>query len=181
MVGARGVAANTAAAANARAQAEHGQRSIAAETDLAAARASLAVVRPVDVKAEEADLVAAKKAVVREREASPMHRLAASIFRVDAASLTAENYETVRRVAILSLGTLVSFGTLAAGLISVLPERSERRPGKLSLALRQMIAARRKTLRRIDDQTRVEWRDRPRFIYVPTDAEGRVLNPDTRR
>jgi hypothetical protein len=171
-------AANMAAVANARAQAEHARRSGAAEADLAAARAALAAVKPLDLKAEEAVFVAAKQAVVREREASPMHRLAASIFRVDAASLTAENYETVRRVAILSLAALVSVGTLAAGLISALPDRDARKPSKLSRMLRAWIARRRRAIYR-DVPGPVRFRDR--VIHIPVDALGRVLNPDTKR
>ena len=170
-----GAAANAAANANARAQADHARAEAAAEADLAAARAELVALKPIDLNAE--DVVAAKKAVERERAASPMHRLAASIFRVDTANLTAEDYQWVRRAATLSLATIVSVGTLAAGLISSLPDRSDK-PSKLSLALRRMIAARRKTIRRL--QVRTEFKDRMRFVYVPVDASGKVLNPDAR-
>jgi hypothetical protein len=175
-----GAAANAAAAANAKAQAEHAKRSAAAEADLAAARGALAAVKPVDLKAEGSELVAAKQTVVREREASPMHRLAASIFRQDAGVLKTEDYEAVRRVAILSIAVLVSVGTLAAGLISALPDRGSK-PGKLKLAIRKAIAARRKTLRRLEETVRVEYRDRVKLVYVPTDpVSGRVLDPDTK-
>ncbi len=170
-------AANSVAAANARAQADHAKRLAAAEADLAAARAALAAAKPVDLKAAETDLVAAKKDVERARAASPMHRLGASIFRVAPAALTAEGYELVRRVAIISLATIVSAGTLIAGLISSLPDRSAK-PSKLSLALRRMIAARRKTLRRLKETVRVEVRDRMKLVYVPVDAADKVLDPD---
>jgi hypothetical protein len=175
-----GAAANTVAAANARAQGEHAKHVAAAETGLAAARAALAAVKPVDIKTAEADLVAAKKDVEHARAASPMHRLAASIFRVGTADLTAEGYESVRRVAILSLAAIVSAGTLIAGLISSLPDRGSTRPSKLAMALRRMIAARRKTIRRLRETVRVEYRDR--LVYLPTDpVTGRVLDPDARR
>jgi hypothetical protein len=177
-----GAAANTVAAANARAQAEHAKHVAAAETDLAQARTALAAVKPVDIKTAEADLVAAKKDVEQARAASPMHRLAASFFRVGTADLTAEGYESVRRVAILSLAAVVSAGTLVAGLISALPERGTRSPSKLSRALRAMIAARRKTIRRLQETVRTEYRDRTIFRYVPTDpVSGRVLDPDLPR
>ena len=170
-------AANAAASANARAQAEHTRRASVAEADLATARAALAALKPVDIKAEEETLVAAKRSVDRERAANPMSRIAASFHQVDTANLRAEDYQGFRRFVTLSLATLMAVGTLAAGLISALPERGERRPSKLSLALRKMIAARRKTLRRIKE--RVEFRDRVKIVHVPVDrATGLVLDPD---
>jgi hypothetical protein len=65
-----------------------------------------------------------------------------------------------------------------AGLISALPDRGDR-PSKLSLALRRLIAARRKTIRRIEEKVRTEVRERVRMIYVPVDvATGRIIDPD---
>jgi hypothetical protein len=169
-------AAGAVAAANARAQADHARRAAAAETDLAQARAALAAVQPVDITAKEADLVAAKREVERERAASPMHRLAASIFRTDTANLKPEDYAAVRRFVTLSLAALMAGGTLAAGLISALPDRDARKPSKLARALRAMFAARRRSLRRITETVRTEYRDR--LVAVPVDKLGRVLNPD---
>ena len=92
-----GVAAvNAAVTANARAQAEHARLVSAAEIDLAAARAALSALKPVDLKPEQQSLVAAEQDVVRERAASPVHRLAASIFDVDASRLSVSDYEAVR-------------------------------------------------------------------------------------
>ena len=52
-------------------------------------------------------------------------------------------------------------------------------PSKLARALRAMAAARRKTLRRIRETIRTEYRDRTTFIHVPVDhATGRVIDPD---
>jgi hypothetical protein len=124
-------AAGSVAAANAKAQAEHAARSAASETALSAARAELAAWRPVDLTGAEADVVAAKQAVERERASSPMHRLAASIFRTNTADLQAADYEQLRRIVSLSVGAILAFGTLAAGLISALPERGDK-PSKLS-------------------------------------------------
>jgi hypothetical protein len=172
-------AANEAAGANAKAQAEHAKRAAAAEADLTAARAALAALHSIEPKAEEADLVTAKRAVERERAANPMSRLAAAIFRTDTANLTAEDYQAFRRFVTLSLAGLMAGGTLAAGLISALPERGTRQ-GKLARAIRAMVAARRKRLRRIEPT--IEYRDRTIFRYVPTDpVSGRVLDPDRPR
>jgi hypothetical protein len=170
-------AAGSVAAANAKAQAEHAARSATTETSLGAARAELAAWRPVDLTGAEADVVAAQQAVERERAANPMTRLAASLFRTDTANLKAEDYQWLRRTVSVSVGAILAFGTLAAGLISALPERSDK-PGKLSRAIRAMVAARRKRLRRI--QERVEYRDRVKFVHVPVDVLGRVLNPDAK-
>jgi hypothetical protein len=177
-----GPAANAAASANAKAQAEHARRLAAAEADLAAARAALTAAKPIDLKAKEADLVAAKHAVVREREASPMHRLAASIFRVEVGDMPASDYEAVRRVSILSIAALVSVGTLGAGLISSLPDRGAKRPSKLARALRKLAARwRRRLVIRRDVPGPIEYRDRVRVVHVPVDRiTGLVVDPDAK-
>ena len=108
-------AANAAAAANARAQAEHAHRAAAAEADLAAARTALAAVQPLDIKAEQAAVVAAQQAVDRERAANPLSRLAASLYSTDVANFRPEDYATVRKAITLSLAFLMAVGTLGAG------------------------------------------------------------------
>jgi hypothetical protein len=169
-------AANAAVSANARAQADHAKRAEAAEADLTAARAALAALKPVDLKVEEEKLVEATRSVDRERAASPMHRLAASLFKVEPGKLRVEDYEAVRRAVTLSIAVILAIGTLAAGLISELPERGSK-PSKLALALRKMIGARRKTLCRIKE--RVEFKDRIRVVHIPVDrATGLVVDPD---
>jgi hypothetical protein len=170
-------AAGAVAAANAKAQAEHAARSATAETALAAARAELAALQPIDLTSAEAAVVTVKQAVERERAASPMHRLAASLFRTDTANLKAEDYEWLRRTVAVSVGAVLAFATLAAGLISALPERGTRSPSKLARAIRAMVAARRKKLRRIKE--RVEFKDRIRVVHIPVDrATGLVVDPD---
>jgi hypothetical protein len=172
-------AANEAAGANAKAQAEHAKRAAAAEADLTAARAALTAVHSIDLKTEEAEAVAAKKAVERERAANPMSRLAASIYGVDTANLRAEDYQVFRRFVTLSLAALMAGGTLAAGLISAVPDRGTRSPSKLARAIRAMVAARRKTLRRIRETVRTEVKEHVRLVYVPCDPQtGKVLDPD---
>jgi hypothetical protein len=171
-------AANAIAGSNSRAQAEHARRAAAADADLAIARSALAALKPIDLKAEEADLVTAKKAVERERAANPMTRLAASIFRTDTANLTAEDYQAFRRFVTLSLAALMAGGTLAAGLISALPERGTRSPSKLSRMVRAWLARRRRSIYR-DVPGPVQFRDRTIFKYLATDpVSGRVLDPD---
>jgi hypothetical protein len=172
-------AANAVAAANAKAQADHAARESSAEAALAAARAALTAAKPIDLTAAEADVVAAKQIVERERASSPMHRLAAALARTDTANLKAEDYEWLRRTVAVSVGAILAFGTLAAGLISALPERGDR-PSRLARALRAMAAARRKTLRRLKETVRTEVRDRTVYRYVPCDPHtGKVLDPDT--
>ena len=136
-------------------------------------------MKPVDLKVEETEVVTAQQAVVREREASPLHRLATSILGVDGvANLKAEQYEAVRRIAILSIAFLVYSGTLGTGLISSLPDRGSKRPSKLARALRGLAARWRKRL--------VVYRDVPgpvpfrdREIRMPVDRiTGLVVNPD---
>jgi hypothetical protein len=62
--------------------------------------------------------------------------------------------------------------------VSVLPRWSGR-PGKVSLAIRRMIAARRKTLRQYTPTVVTEFKDRLKFIYIPVDvATGRIIDPD---
>jgi hypothetical protein len=48
-----------------------------------------------------------------------------------------------------------------------------------ALLLPASLAARRKTLRRIRETVRVEYRDRVKLVYVPCDPKtGKVLDPD---
>ena len=164
-------AANAAANANAKAQADHAARAAAAERDLASARAALAALKPVDIKPEETGLTAAKQAVERERAANPMSRLAASIYRVSTSDLRDEDYQAVRRFVTLSLAGLMAGGTLAAGLISALPERGSR-PGRIANAIRFWVARKRKSVVRV-----VEVPGPERIVEV--DKIFRVPGPET--
>ena len=183
-------AANAVANANARAQADHAARAAAAETALASARAALAALKPVDIKAEEAGLTAAKQIVERERSANPMSRLAASIYRVGTSDLRDEDYQAVRRFVTLSLAGLMAGGTLTAGLISALPERGNR-PGRVSNAIRLWIARKRKSVVRtveipgperiveVDKILRVPGPETIKTVWLAYDvATGRRVKPD---
>jgi hypothetical protein len=161
---------------NARAQDAHSRRAAASEADLAAAR-SAAAIGP-SVADSERVVAEAKKTVEKARSESPLHRLTAAIYRTD--DLPAGAYATVKGAIVFSLAGALALGTLLCGWVSVAPPRGSR-PSKLSLAIRRLIAARRKTIRRLAETVRVEQREHVKFVYVPTDpATGRVLNPDDR-
>jgi hypothetical protein len=169
-----GGAAIAVAQANARAQDAHSRRMATAEADLAQAR-SAAIVGPSQASAEHS-VAEARKAVEKARSESPLHRLTAAIYRTD--DLPAGAYATVKGVVVFSLAAALALGTLLAGAISALPPHVARET-KLARALRAFLASRRKTLRRIRETVRIEYRDRVRLVYVPTDpATGRVLDPD---
>jgi hypothetical protein len=166
------VAANAAAQANARAQDAHSRRLASAEADLAAAR-SAAAVGPSVADSERA-LAEAKKAVEKARSESPLHRLTAAIYRTD--DLPAGAYATVKGAVVFSLAGALALGTLLAGWISVVPPRGSR-SSKLSLAIRRLIAARRRKIRRYEPTVVTRFKDR--IVYVPCDAAtGQILNPD---
>jgi hypothetical protein len=132
----------------------------------------------IDLKQAEADLTASKQRLAVERGDSVMHRAAAVWFGVTPADLDDARFQSFARVAIGVLAIAVSTATMLAAFISSMPPW-DGKESRLARALRAMIAARRKTLRRIRETVRVEYRDRVKFIYVPTDpATGRVLDPD---
>ncbi len=119
-----------------------------------------------------------REALERARAASSMHRLAASIFRVEPAALTAEGYEAVRRIAILSPAAIVSARTLVAGLISSLPDRGGR-PSKLARAARALLARwRRRLVISVNVPGPTEFRDRVVVRWQGYDVNrGIKVNP----
>ena len=92
-----------------------------------------------------------------------------------AAGLTDTQLDRVRSVVAVSLGFAVAFTTSLLAFLAHLEPRIPGRESKLARAVRAMVAARRKTLRRITPTIEVRYRDR--LIHVPVDALGRVLNP----
>jgi hypothetical protein len=117
-----------------------------------------------------------RKVVEKARAQSPLHRSTAAIYRAD--DLPSGAYAGVKGIVVFSLAGALTLGTLLAGWISVIPPRAAR-TSKLSRGFRSMIAARRKTLRRVRETVRIEYRDSVKLVYVPTDpATGRVLDPD---
>jgi hypothetical protein len=167
-------AALAVAQGNTRAQDAHSRRVEAAQADLAAAR-SAAAAGP-SVSDAERTVAEAKKAVEKTRAQSPLHRLTMAIYRTD--DLPAGAYATVKGAIVFSLAGALALGTLLAGWVSVIPPRAAR-ASKLTRAFRAWLASRRKTLRRIRETVRTEYRDRVKFVYVPCDPRtGKVLNPD---
>jgi hypothetical protein len=86
----------------------------------------------------------------------------------------------VKHWAVIALASATALATALAAVIASLPERGDK-PSQLARAIRALVAARRKTLRRLKETVRVEYRDRVKLVYVPCDpATGKVLDPDAR-
>jgi hypothetical protein len=112
-------------------------------------------------------------------EQNPVFRLTAAIYGEDVSAVTAAQFATVKKYAVAGLAIAFATLSMAVSVIAHLTPRSAKQPGKLSRALRAMFAARRKTLRRVRETVRTEYRDRTTFIHVPVDvATGRVIDPD---
>jgi hypothetical protein len=162
--------------ANAAAQKAHADELKDASALVSVAEARLAAVAsPPDMRASDQAIAEAKRRVADARAANPMFRVAAAWQRTPVEELTSEQFEAVKHWAIIALATATALATALAAIISALPDRSSK-PSKLAMALRRMIAARRRTLRRIRETVRVEYKNR--IVYVPTDTSGRVVNPD---
>jgi hypothetical protein len=136
---------------------------------------------PVSLAQAETDLAAAKQWLAVERNDSVMHRAASAWFGVTPAELSDARFQAFARVAIGALAVSISTATMLAAFVSNLP-KWDGRPSQLARALRVMLAARRKTLRRVKETVRTEYRDRIVYLHVPVDpATGRVLDPDVPR
>jgi hypothetical protein len=166
-----------AVASNAAAMKSHADELKAASEAVRAAEG-----RPApDMRAAEAAVADAKRRVADARATNPMFRVAAAWQRTPVDDLTSEQFETVKHWAVIALSVATAFTTATAAVIASQPERGQGKPSKLARALRAMLAARRKTLRRIRETVCTEYRDRVRFIYVPCDpATGKVLDPDAK-
>jgi hypothetical protein len=71
----------------------------------------------------------------------------------------------------------VAFTTTLAAVISSMPERGKGN-SKLARMWRARMAAKRKTLRRIDERVVTEVKTQTKLVYVPVDvATGKVLDP----
>jgi hypothetical protein len=102
---------------------------------------------------------------------NPMFRGAAAWQRTPVEDLTSEQFESVKHWAVIALATATALATALAAVISALPERGSR-PGKLVRANRAMVAARRKTIRRLTETVRVETRDRVIVKWIPFDPKS---------
>ena len=125
-----------------------------------------------------AELPASKQRLAAEKNDSVMHRAAAAWFGVTPGELSDAQFQAFARVAIGALAISIATATMLAAFLSNLPKWDGKK-SRVARAFRAMLAAKRKTLRRLKETIRVEQREHVRFVYVPTDpATGRVLDPD---
>jgi hypothetical protein len=147
--------------ANAATQAAYDARLKTAQETLGRAQDQLQAA--TGLKEAEQALEAAEARLRAATTANPMARLAEG--------LTDQQLDWVKSMVAVSLGFALAFATSLMAFIAHLEPRRDR-PGKLVLALRRMIAARRRKIR-------VEFRDRVKFVHVPVDkVTGLVLDPD---
>jgi hypothetical protein len=117
----------------------------------------------------------AQRKVDEARATNPMYQLAATWMKVPVQDLTKDQFELVKHWAVIALAGATAFTTALAAFISTLPEGGS---GKLARALRARLAAKRKTLRRINERVVTEIKQQTKVIYVPVDvASGKVLDP----
>ena len=159
----------TAAAAYAAAQKAYDARLANLEAKRAASQAKVDGARS-HTAAPEA-LAEARRKLDIELMLSPFHRLVASLYGVRPSDLTEHQFGKVKRFAIIGLaGTFATLSMLASVVVHSQP-RSEA-PDKLSRAIRAMVAARRKKLRRVEATTVTQIRERVVYRYVPCDPES---------
>jgi hypothetical protein len=132
-------------------------------------------VPAVSLERAGADLASARQRLAVERNGSVMHRAAAAWFGMTPAELADAQFQAFARVAIGALAISISTATLLAAFVSNLP-KWDGKESRLARALRAMIAARRKTLRRINETVRTEYRDRTIYVHVPVSPDGVVLD-----
>jgi hypothetical protein len=123
----------------------------------------------VSLERAGAELAAAKQRLAAEKSDSVMHRAASAWFGVTPGELSDAQFQAFARVAIGALAISISTATMLAAFVSNLPQW-DGKESRLARAFRAMIAARRKTLRRIEARTVVV--DRIVRVHVPT-------HPDT--
>jgi hypothetical protein len=120
-------------------------------------------------------LLEARRGFEDKASQSPVYRLTAAVFGEDVSSVTPAQFATVKKFATATLAIAFATLSMAVSMVAHAKLRSDR-PSKLARALRAMFAARRKTLRRIRETVRTEYKNR--VVYIPVDASGRVVNPD---
>jgi hypothetical protein len=163
-----------AIASNREAMREHAAELKQADAAVRAAESAPAI----SLERADADLASAKQRLAVEKNDSVMHRTAAAWFGVTPGELSDAQFQAFARVAIGALAISVATATMLAAFVSNLPKWDGKK-SRVARAFRAMLAAKRKTLRRLKETIRVEQREHVRFVYVPTDpATGRVLDPD---
>jgi hypothetical protein len=129
----------------------------------------------VDLSRAGANLAAAKQRLAAEKGDSVMHRAASAWFGVTPAELSDAQFQAFARVAIGALAISISTATMLAAFVSNLPQW-DGRPSRLARAIRTMLAATRKRLRRIEPTIVTQFRDRTVYVHVPVSAGGVVLD-----
>jgi hypothetical protein len=130
---------------------------------------------PVPLEQAAADEARAKARLAVERNESVMHRAAAAWFGVTPAELSDSQFQAFARVAIGAQAISISTATMLAAFVSNLP-RWDGKPSRLARALRAMLAATRKRLRRVEPTIVTQFRDRTVFVHVPVSPDGVVLD-----
>jgi hypothetical protein len=121
------------------------------------------------VKDAEQALRASETHLRAAMAANPMARLAEGF--------TDAQLDRVKSVVAVSLGFALAFATSLMAFLAHLQPRDDR-PGKVARAARALLARWRRPIRR-DVPGPVQYRERVRVIYLPTDpVSGRVLDPD---
>ena len=127
------------------------------------------------MRASDEAVAEAKRRVAEARAANPMFRVAAAWMKTPVEEMTSEEFATVKRAAVIALSVATATTTALAAIIASLPERDPK-PSKVARAIRALIAARRKTLRRLEATTVTEIRDRVVYRYVPCDpVSGKAI------
>jgi hypothetical protein len=138
-----------------------------------------AQVNATEAQQAPAALLEARRAFEEKASQSPVYRLTAAVFDEDVSSVTPAQFATVKKFATATLAIAFATLSMAVSMVAHAKLRSDQ-PSKLARALRAMLAARRKTLRRIRETVRTEYRDRTTFIHVPVDvATGKIVDPDS--
>jgi len=160
--------------ANAEAQRAHSDELRDASVLVRDAETRLSAVPPgPDMRASDAKVAEAKRAVAEARASNPMFRVAAAWQRTPVEALTSEEFEVVKHWAVIALASATALATALAAMISALPDRASA-PSKLARRLRAIARRRRPIIVRRDVPGPIRFRDR--VVYLPTDpATGRVL------
>jgi hypothetical protein len=171
-------AQNDTASGNKATQIAHAAELKNASDQVAEAEKRLAEAESVKIgdKATTKAVDAAKQKVADARAMNPMFRVAAAWQKIPVQDLSSEQFEQVKHWAVVALAFAVAFTTTLAAVISSMPERGKG--GKLSRMIRARLAAKRKTLRRINERVVTEVKQQTKLVYVPVDvATGKILDP----
>ena len=141
-----------------------------ADAAIAAAQAKLNAVPPAPATdVSDTALVDAQHRVDDARAANPMYQVAAAWLRIPVQKLDPEHFEVVKHWAVIGLSGAAATAAALTAIVAALSERPYT-PSKLKIALRAWLAARRKTLRRIEE-TIVEVPGPERLVEVVKEVE----------